>query len=190
MASLFTPEIASTICTLLADGKSLRQVCEGEGMPSEATVRSWALDDIQGFAAQYTRAREIGYERLADEILRIADTPEVGIKTTTKATGVETVEGDMIEHRRLQVDARKWMLSKMLPKKYGDKIQQEHSGSVTVTACQSTKRCEAYGPSARGTEGFGLRCHAPAPNRGLSLWQDLLLYAQIFFYALQLQPNS
>lgn len=121
--STFTPEIAAFICKQLADGKSLRETCEGDGMPSEATVRSWALDDIQGFAAQYARAREIGYERLADEILRIADTPEVGIKTTTKASGVETVEGDMIEHRRLRVDARKWMLAKMLPKKYGEKLE-------------------------------------------------------------------
>lgn len=77
---------------------------------------------MQGFAAQYTRAREIGYDRLADELLKIADTPQHGVKTTTKATGTETTEGDMIEHRRLQVDARKWMLSKMLPKKYGDKM--------------------------------------------------------------------
>ena len=43
---------------------------------------------------------------LFDEMLHIADTPVVGLKTITKASGVETVEGGMIEHRRLQIDAR------------------------------------------------------------------------------------
>lgn len=92
-------------------------------------MRGWVIDDIQGFAAQYTRAREIGYERLSDEILQIADTPKIGSKTVKKETGTETTRGDMIEHRRLQVDARKWMLAKMLPKKYGDKMQQD----ITIT---------------------------------------------------------
>jgi hypothetical protein len=124
----FSQKIASVICKALSEGKSLRAVCEADGMPSESTVRAWALDDVEGFAAQYARAREIGYERLADEILAIADTPQTGVKTTTKASGTETVEGDMIEHRRLQVDARKWMLAKMLPKKYGDRLQTEHTG--------------------------------------------------------------
>lgn len=121
-AGKFTQAIADDICQMLADGLSLRQACETPGMPSEASVRGWVVDDVQGFAAQYTRAREIGYDRLADELLQIADTPQHGVKTTTKATGTETTEGDMIEHRRLRVDARKWMLAKMLPKKYGDKM--------------------------------------------------------------------
>lgn len=119
---MYTKDIADKICSGLADGKSLRAVCEQAGMPAESTVRAWALDDVEGFAAQYARAREIGYDRLGDELLEIADTPQVGIKTKTNEKGeIETTEGDMIEHRRLQVDSRKWMLSKMLPKKYGDK---------------------------------------------------------------------
>lgn len=117
----FTPEIAAAICAQLADGKSLRSICTAADMPDEKAVRTWALDDVGGFGPQYARAREIGYERLAEEILAIADTPLPGIKTTTKATGVEVTEGDMIEHRRLQVDTRKWMLAKMLPKRYGDR---------------------------------------------------------------------
>jgi hypothetical protein len=100
----------------------LRAVCEGDDMPAESTVRAWALDDIQGFAAQYARAREIGIERHAEQILMIADTPLIGEKRKTNDKGeVEITTGDMIEHRRLQVDARKWLLSKMLPKKYGDR---------------------------------------------------------------------
>lgn len=121
--SVYSKEIADLICRALADGGSLNSICKAENMPSEATVRSWALDDVEGFSANYARAREIGYDKLAEELLEIADTPLVGTKTITKLTGVETTEGDMVEHRRLQVDTRKWMLSKMLPKRFGDRQQ-------------------------------------------------------------------
>lgn len=141
---------AEMICKMLSEGASLRVICEEDGMPPEATVRAWALDDIEGFAAQYARARELGYDMLAEDILRIADTPVIGIKTVSKATGLETTEGDMIEHRRLQVDTRKWMLSKMLPKRYGDKVEQtvqgpnggpiETKSTVTLTAEDAYKR--------------------------------------------------
>lgn len=58
--STYTQEIADAICAGLADGMSLRKVCEQDGFPSEATVRRWALDNEQGFSAQYTRARAAG----------------------------------------------------------------------------------------------------------------------------------
>ena len=121
---MFTQEVADAICARLAAGESLNGICKTDGMPAESTVRAWALDDVEGFSAKYARARAIGYERLADELLTIADTPLTGVKTKTNDKGeVETTEGDMIEHRRLQVDARKWMLAKMLPKKFGDKLE-------------------------------------------------------------------
>lgn len=133
--STFTQAKADAICARLADGDSLREACATVGLVAESTVRAWALDDVgPGFAAQYARARGLGYDRLADELLRIADTPVPGVKTTTKPNGdVETIEGDMIEHRKVQIDARKWMLSKMLPKVYGDKVDVAHSGNVAVS---------------------------------------------------------
>ena len=109
-------------------------------MPGESAVRFWVLDDLDGFAAKYTRARAVGYERMAEEILAISDTPMIGTKSVSKATGLEITEGDMIEHRRLQVDTRKWMLAKMLPKVYGDKQQVEHSGQVDVVSVLNAAR--------------------------------------------------
>lgn len=126
--SKFDADIAAGICSRLATGESLRSICREDGMPPDSTVRQWVLDDVEGFAAQYARARDLGLDSLADELLEIADTPKTGTKTVSKATGVETTEGDMIEHRRLQVDARKWYLSKVAPKKYGERLQQEVSG--------------------------------------------------------------
>lgn len=137
---MFSQEIADRICERLAAGESLRAICETEGYPAESTVRGWALDNVQGFHAQYTRARELQAHNLAEEIIHISNTPQVGIKTKTTDDGVETTEADMIEHRRLQVDARKWYLSKVLPKVYGDKLALEHSGSVGLA--ERIKRAE------------------------------------------------
>ena len=64
--------------------------------------------------------------------IKSPDTPQKGTKTVRRGEGenstVETTEADMIEHRRLQIDARKWLIGKMAPKKYGDKQQIEHAG--------------------------------------------------------------
>ena len=124
---------ADLVLQRLADGESLNAICNDADMPAESTVRSWARDDVDGFAAKYARAREIGYDRLGEEILRIADTPQLGEIRTAKADGGEEVKyADMIEHRRLQVDTRKWMLAKMLPKKYGDKIDHNVTADLTI----------------------------------------------------------
>lgn len=123
---MYSPETRQAILARLAEGESLRRICGDEGMPSESAVRAWALDDPE-FGAQYARAREVGYDKLAEELMEIADTPTLGVIRTVKPDGtVEEKQADMIEHRRLQVDARKWMLARMLPKKYGDKMA--HTG--------------------------------------------------------------
>ncbi len=129
--STFTKAKAEEICRRLAEGETLRGICRTEGMPPESTVRKWAMDDIHGFAAQYARARELGYHAMADEIVHISNTPVLGVKTKVDDTGkTETTEGDMIEHRRLQIDARKWLLAKALPKVYGDKVALEVEANV------------------------------------------------------------
>jgi hypothetical protein len=124
--SEYTEELAAKICSKLAEGKTLRAVCRIDGMPPESTVRRWALDDFNGFAAQYARAREIGYHSMADETLDIADDGTNDV--IHDEDGHETTNYDVIARSRLRVDTRKWLLSKALPKVYGEKISQEVSG--------------------------------------------------------------
>jgi hypothetical protein len=121
--SIFSDEIANEICARLIEGKSLRTICDDEEMPGLRTVMTW-LSEKEKFRQQYTRAKEEQADVLAEEILYIADTPQVGIKTKTAGDKVEVQEGDMIEHRKLQVDARKWIAARLKPKKYGDKSEQ------------------------------------------------------------------
>lgn len=117
---------AARICERIATSSDgLRLICEQAGIDTHTLYR-W-LEANEGFRLRYARARSLQCQVLADEIVQIADTPQSGTVTTTKATGPETRTGDMIEHRRLQIDSRKWVLAKLVPHKYGKKI--EHTGS-------------------------------------------------------------
>lgn len=125
--TIYTDAMADAICERLAEGESLRSICRDEDMPHAATVCRWlAANEV--FREQYARAREMQADALFDEALDIADTPVEGVKTKTLPSGsTETTTGDMIEHRRLQVETRKWMVGKLAPKKYGDKIDLTHA---------------------------------------------------------------
>lgn len=128
--SIYTADLAATICERLAKGESLRSVCRDEGMPVEATVRGWALDDREGFSAQYARAREFQAHAIADELLEIADDGSndwmaLHAKGDNASLGWE-LNGEHVQRSRLRSDTRKWLLSKMLPKLYGDKLT--HAG--------------------------------------------------------------
>ena len=120
--SSYTKEVADLICERLAEGESLNSICKPHHMPGESAVRYWALSNRDGFAAKYTQAREIGYDRMAEDVLKLADTPRKSKKITDKADGTrEIVTSDAVDRARLQVDTRKWLLSKVLPKIYGDR---------------------------------------------------------------------
>ncbi|WP_181315847.1 terminase small subunit protein [Rhizobium sp. JAB6] len=127
----FTSEIAEQICERLAEGNSLRSICEAEDMPSKTTVFRW-LNAFPDFRDQYARAREAQADALFDEILDIADTPITGEKTKVDKDGnvIEMTKADMIEHRRLQIEARKWMAGKLRPKVYGDKLDIDLNSKV------------------------------------------------------------
>lgn len=117
---LFSKDVAAAICERLAQGESLDRICDDPGMPAAATVRKWAGEGREGFDADYARARAIGYEKYADEVIAISDAPCMG------ADGY--ADNGLVQKQRLQVESRKWMLSKMLPKQFGDKVTQEITG--------------------------------------------------------------
>jgi hypothetical protein len=123
--SKYSKALGDEICRRLAEGESLRAICrdEDETMPSEAAVRGWALDLQSPFSAQYAKARELQAERWSDELLDIADDGTNDfVKRETDRGATVVVDSDHIARSRLRVDTRKWLLSKMLPKKYGEKL--------------------------------------------------------------------
>jgi hypothetical protein len=135
----YTPEIADAICERIASGESLLSICRDEAMPSKFAVLKW-LGKHDDFATQYARARELGMEARAHEIEEIAETPVIGVVRTIKPDGsVEEKQADMIEHRKLQIDTKKWLLSKLAPKKYGDKLQLAGDGGGPLRVVASSK---------------------------------------------------
>lgn len=120
--TLFTEEVAEAICSRLSKGEPLAHICDNEAMPAVRTVSDWKRDH-EGFSANFARARDDGFDALAAQALEIADTPLPGVETTTKPDGsVETREGDMLGHRKLQIETRLKLLAKWDPKRYGDKV--------------------------------------------------------------------
>lgn len=111
--SLYSDGLATEICLRLAQGESLRAICEGDGMPAEATVRGWAIDDVSGFTARYARARELQADFYADQTIEISD---------------GATDKDSAAAARVQIQARQWIASKLKPKAYGDKLTQEITG--------------------------------------------------------------
>ena len=95
-------------------------------MPAKSTVCRWLAAD-KSFQDQYARAREVQADSWADDILDISD--DGSNDTYTDGDGNERTNQDVIARSRLRVDTRKWLMARMAPKKYGDKITQEHQGA-------------------------------------------------------------
>lgn len=129
----YTKALADRICAELATGRTLRDVCRDEGFPHEATVRVWAHKNYQGFFTQYTEARQIGYMAMADELFDIADDGRNDwVERNDPDNPGYAVNGEVVARSRLRLDTRKWMLSKALPKIFGEKITAEVDATVTV----------------------------------------------------------
>lgn len=128
--SSYTPEIAAEICDRLAAGESLRAICKDHHMPAESSVRHWAITDVNGFAAQYAHARDIGLDAIADELIEISDD---GSNDWMDSNDPENpgyrFNGEAAARSRLRLDARKWYLSKLAPKRYGEKTSMELTGA-------------------------------------------------------------
>lgn len=108
-------EVVDLICARLAVGESLNRICKDADMPAMSTVFGW-LSKHPEFVEKYTRAREAQAESHADQLVEIADNPDIDAN-----------------HKRIMVDARKWVASKLKPKRYGDKLDLDHSGNVGLT---------------------------------------------------------
>ena len=136
--------IMNALCPLLETGMSLTKACSiVPASPSSSQILDWIVTE-PALAEQYALAREAGYKLIADEILAIADenftTVEEDVldeagSPVMNADGYRLqrsikvpLSNEGIARNRLRIDSRKWMLSKMLPKVYGDKIQTEHTG--------------------------------------------------------------
>lgn len=148
----FTQEIADEICNRLSEGEPLRQICRDEHMPAWRTVYDWIKADSE-FAAHIAYARDLGFDAIAEEALEIANTPLVGEETEESNDGFKVKRGDMLGHRKLQIETRLKLLAKWSRKKYGEHIATELTGAdggpVQITDTERAAKITALLAAAR-----------------------------------------
>jgi hypothetical protein len=112
-------KIFNYVCTEIEKGRALRNILKEKEMPSSSTFYQWLDNNIEK-SKQYARATEVRAEIIFDDIIAIAD--ENTNDTYIDDNGFEKVNKDVIQRSRLRIDARKWVLSKLNPKKFGEKL--------------------------------------------------------------------
>ena len=136
-------EIKRDLCAWLEQGRTLAAFLrETPNAPGRVTITDWLAADSE-FAEQYARAREIGYDAIAEELLTITD-------EEPERDPQGKIDAGSVAHQRLRADTRRWLLSKWQPKRYGDKIEATHQGpdggpiqmQNTVTFVAASARAE------------------------------------------------
>lgn len=117
----------NAICSRLALGESLRTICADEKMPDKSTVFAWLQDDPV-FQQAYAIARRFQAESFADDIIEIAD-DATGDWMTIERNGESerVIDREHVDRSKLRVDARKWLASRLAPKKYGEATLIRHA---------------------------------------------------------------
>lgn len=143
--------IADRICAEISTScKSLRTICLDEGMPSVGTVLKWLREDKENFLAQYTRAKEEQADFMAEEMIDIADD---GTNDTLHTDKGALENKEWTNRSKLRVETRKWIASKLKPKKYGDKVTQELTGADGAPlVTQSVVKVYQSGPPLASSE--------------------------------------
>lgn len=140
--SIATPALKAKILERISAGESLYNIIKTKGFPKYTTILGW-LDKDKDFAVQYARAREDQADTLADELMAIVDE-----KPPVDAQGKR--DSAWVAWQRNRIDARKWVASKLKPKKYGERQQIDQTVTVTLTEEQVEARLAQLLEKANG----------------------------------------
>jgi hypothetical protein len=134
--TLFTPELADLICERVATTTfGLARLCElHEDLPHKSTVNLWRFQ-YPDFSAQYARAKLFQADLLAEEMLDIADDGTNDWMETFGDDGESIgwkINGEHVQRSRLRIDTRKFLAAKLLPKQYGDKVEEKNPNDKSI----------------------------------------------------------
>jgi len=121
----YNEDLTSHICAEIASGRSLRSICADDGMPSAKSVYLW-LSKFSDFSDKYAKAQSDRTVHWAEEIVEISDDSTHDMMELGE--GKFAPNSVAVSRDKLKVDTRKWLMSKMAPKKYGDKVTNEVTG--------------------------------------------------------------
>lgn len=132
--SEFTPDLGECICEAIATTpRGLDFVCDAnDDFPSASTVHRW-LGQNEDFRESYLRARARQADLIFDECLEIADDASRDVKTVGReGEESEVCNTEFVQRAKLRIDTRMRMAGKLAPKKYGDKLDIDHGGGLTI----------------------------------------------------------
>jgi hypothetical protein len=132
--SSYQPRVAAKVLAELAEGKSLRAVCDEPGMPARTTVLRW-LAAREDFRLAYDEARQVGTYRVVDDIDQMLDDLP---KLVREAHDSGVNENALVQALRTQLDGKKWLLSKIMPSRFGDRAAVEVTGRDGVPLTPET----------------------------------------------------
>lgn len=122
----YSDELANRICERLEQGESMRRICATPGFPAKATVMRW-LRDNPVFRDMHAQARLAQLDSMADDLIEIADDARndfmEALNKDGEPTGGWEFNKEAVLRSRLRIDTRKWILGKMLPRRFGATVQ-------------------------------------------------------------------
>jgi len=132
--SKYTKATAEQICSYIIQGYTLRNIEAQEGMPHKATMLRWLAGNRGDFRDQYAMAKELQADLMAEEIIDIADdgTNDWVERKRVDGSTYTALDNEHIMRSTLRVNTRKWTMSKLIPKKYGERITQNLEGGISV----------------------------------------------------------
>lgn len=129
--SIFSDALAEEICLRLVKGETLSKICKDDHMPNFSVVMDWIKDpNKKKFSNDYAKARLAQANHFFDQLIDIADDASNDWIETSKGLQFNK---EAAMRSRLRVDTRKWYISKVLPKVYGDKVDVTTNGKDLPT---------------------------------------------------------
>lgn len=118
-----TPANADSIVAWISSGQTLREWCRQNSVDASNVYR-WMYEDNL-FSQRFARAREEGFDQMAEDCIRLADECRIGLMEETDGEGklTKVQRKDMIDRTKVQIETRMKLLAKWDPKRYGDKVQ-------------------------------------------------------------------
>lgn len=125
--SPYNPEIALEVCLKIMEGQTLTEICADEAMPTDRTIYRW-LAVTPAFHVAYMRAREMQMHKWADDIIQIADDARNDYMDRVQADGStdRVLDNEHVRRSQMRIDTRKFLMAKIAPKVFGDRIEVEH----------------------------------------------------------------
>ncbi len=139
----YNQETATLICARMSEGESLRSICRDPSMPALSTVFLW-IGKFPDFSEQYKVAMAARADAMFEELFDIADDGRNDY--IENEDGFQKLNSEHVQRSRLRIDTRKWALSKMMPKKYGDKteaVEVNDDNEITINVVRVSKEKNA-----------------------------------------------